>query len=406
MNIKNFLKNNMILMLQKLLKVNKNKIVFTSFDGHYSDSPKYISEAIYDLNPNIEIVWLVKPQYKHLVPNYVKVELIGSVGAIWQIARAYVRVDNVYANRESFLVSGDNVQRALFKLYSWLRKKKSLYTYTTWHGTPLKRMGRHQIGNTVLDFSCHNTTMILDNEYTLRIMDDLTFNKLRMKLIGIPRNDLLYKSDEKKKVELKKDLGLPTDKKIVLFAPTFRSDGDGISDKNIHRSGINQLNEMDINKLLNSLSEKFGGEWVFVCRFHYHVEQMVDWNELEQKYPNQIFNGNIHDDMALYLASTDVLITDASSSMFDYSLTYNPCFIYFPDLDYYKNSERGFYCDIENLPFPVSESFEGMIKNICNYDRNKYVEEIEKMHQEYGYTHEKDAAKKVAEFILQEHYKQ
>lgn len=399
------LKSGFFRLLIKGTPVKKNKFVFTSFNGHYSDSPKYISEAIHELNPDIEIVWLVCPQYKHLVPDYAKVEIIGGIRATLQIARASVRVDNVYADQVNTLTGDGILHKFKFKILNWLIKKKGLHIYTTWHGTPLKRMGKHLHGNTILDFSCDNITMILDNAYTLNIMEDLCFHKLQMKLLGMPRNDLLYAGDECKKLEWKEVLGLPTDKKVVLFAPTFRSDGDGVSDKNIYRSGLDQLKAMNISKLLLTLKEQFGGEWVFVCRFHYHVEQMVDWKELEQKYPNQIFNGNSHDDMAQYLASTDVLITDASSSMFDYSLTNRPCFLYFPDLKYYKEKERGFYCDIEELPFSVTETFDGLLQNIRSFDEKEYVENVKRMQVAFGYVQEKEAAKKVAAFILDEHEK-
>ena len=80
-----------------------------------------------------------------------------------------------------------------------------------------------------------------------------------MKLLGTPRNDILFSHDE---INMKKQLNLPNSKRIILFAPTFRNDGKDVEGKNLNRSGINQLNMIDIERLFRLLHDKFGGDWV------------------------------------------------------------------------------------------------------------------------------------------------
>jgi CDP-glycerol glycerophosphotransferase len=149
------------------------------------------------------------------------------------------------------------------------------------------------------------------------------------------------------------------------------------------------------------LKDKFGGDFVFVGRFHNHVENAIDFSLFEEKYPGKIFNGNLHEDMAEYLLATDVLITDASGSMFDFSLTGRPCFLFFPDFEHYRSKERGVYLEVEKLPFPISLNFNDFCASITNFDNEEYQENIKNMHSELGYVDDANSAKRAAEFILE-----
>lgn len=400
MSFRGFLENTTSLLRQKWAPIHPGRMVFTSFDGHYSDSPKYISQAIHAEDPHAEIVWLVHEKYRHLLPPYVTAVDINDreVSAQYR-GSAQVVVDNVYGNK-STQQDAPGLKSALkFHLDSFLRRKRGQMVFTTWHGTPLKCMGRDQVGSRVTDFACPHTTMVLGNRYTLDIMQHLTFDKIHMELIGTPRNDLLFCSSEQQ-AKLKEKLGLPTDKHILLFAPTFRSDGNGISNKNIARSGLGQLQSMQFDNLFSTLSDRFGGDWALVCRFHYHVEAMVDWASLQAAYPGQIINGNLHDDMAEYLACTDVLLTDASSCMFDFALTEKPCFLLFPDLEYYQTKERGFYTPIASLPFSTAVTFDELLANIRRFDDAVYQQQVKGMLKEYGFVDDENSATRVAKYIL------
>lgn len=400
MSFLGFAKNTVNLLKQKLTPICDNRLVFTSFGGHYSDNPKYISQKIHKLNPDKEIVWLVSDRYRDLLPPYVRTVDIDDKAAVARYrGSARAIIDNVYGEKSSQLESSGGSAALKFRFSTFLRSKRGQTVFTTWHGTPLKRMGRDQVGSHVRDFSCPNTTMILGNQYTLDIMQRLTFDKIGMELLGTPRNDPMFCSEEETRA-LKAKLGLPLDKKILLFAPTFRSDGDGLSDKNIARSGLDQLQMMQFEDLFRTLSDSFGGEWALVCRFHYHVEAMADWDSLQSAYPGQIINGNQHDDMAEYLACTDMLLTDASSSMFDFSLTKRPCLLLFPDLEYYATTERGFYTPITQLPFPVATTFEELLDNLRSFDAVAYAQGVEHLLHEYGYVDDADSSERVAKYIL------
>lgn len=398
------LKYSILLFLTKAIPVKKNRWVFMSYEGHYTDSPKIISEMVHELNPHIEIIWLIDYRYKCALPSYVKpVDIKNNLSTYIYCGSAEILIDNIYAYKATVLNSSEFIDRLKYHIIKLCRKKKGQKAYTTWHGTPLKKMGRDLVNGTEIAFSCPQTTMILGNQYTLNIMQHLTYNKIKMKLLGTPRNDIFFDLSEEKIRNIKQQLGIPNLNKIILFAPTFRSDGyDGLSDKNVNRSGINQLHMIDFPKLFSYLEAKLNGNWVFICRFHNLVEKMVDWDALQKKYQGKVINGNQCDHMEKYLAITDVLLTDASSCMFDFSLTKRPCFLFFPDLKYYVAKERGLYVPIEQLPFPLAQTFEELLDNISNFDNEIYQLLLEKMKNEFGFVDHANSSKEIVNYILSE----
>lgn len=386
---------------RKILPIKKNQILFTSFGGQYSDSPKFISEKIHAIAPSLKQVWLLKKQNMNGIPDYIKIiDIDNQIKCFFYKATSQILIDNVYAGNEIYLREQNLICELMFKITRWANTKQQ-FIFTTWHGTPLKKMGRDQIGNQILDFECPNTNMILGNQYTLDTMKHLTFDKIKMTLLGTPRNDILFYSHSNLN-DLKEKLKLPNDKKIILYAPTFRNDGLESEEKNVYRSGLNQLEEMNLGKLFQTLNRKFGGEWVLVCRFHYHVASQVNWEMLSSQYPGQIINGNLNGDMSEYLVISDILLTDASSCMFDFALTKKPCFIYFPDLYNYEHIERGFYIPIETLPFKTAIDFESVLNNISCFNKNEYVLSVDNMLRRFEYVDDAYSSEKVAKYILKQ----
>ena len=103
-------------------------------------------------------------------------------------------------------------------------------------------------------------------------------------------------------------------------------------------------------------------------------------------------------DMQELLCAADILITDYSSSMWDYSFTYKPCFIYANDLDQYK-IERDFHTPVNEWPFTIAISNEELAENILEFDQDKYIEKIKKHHHDLGSFEDGHATEKVAKLI-------
>lgn len=381
------------LILFRLAKIDDDLWVFSSFGGHYSDSPKAISESLHKLHPEIKIVWLLASNNLKSIPDYAKAIDINSAEAKKYRGMAKVLIDNVYANNLEYLNKGKYISKLRVKTRVKLLAKKGQKVYTSWHGTPLKKMGRDQVNSDIVDVIANDVTMILDNKYTCDIMRHLTFEKIRIEMLGCARNDLLYSNN---KNQVKKDLNFPLDKKIALFAPTFRGNG---SKDYIFESGINQLQNINIDEFLDLLSKKFGGEWVLVCRFHYHVDGFIDWESLTQKYEGKVINGNIFEDMSQYLTCADLLLTDYSSSMFDFMLTKKPCFLFVPDLDTYINEDRGLYIPLDDLPFLYGEKYENVVSAIDRFDADIYNKKIEKLVKKMEFVIDSTSSDTIVEYI-------
>lgn len=390
--------------IYKCIRIRKGVFVFSSFEGHYSDNPKYISIELNKSKPEIKQVWLLKKEYFGTAPDYVTKVEIDSLAAYYWKGRAEVLVDNVYGDREIY-IREDNTQNHLkYKIISFLTSKKNQPLITNFHGSAFKYAGRDLAGSNQQGFICPDTYLLLSNDFSCKIYEHLTFGNIPIRLLGYPRNDILF-DESIDKARLKAKLGINPEKRVVLFAPTFRSDSkDGLSKKNIERSGLNQLKSLDLPVLFRVLNEKFGGEWTLVCRFHYHVEELIDWELLSKEHKDKVVRGNIGDDMAEYLAISDILLTDASSSMFDYAVTNKPCILYFTDWKEYGSKERGFYIPIKDLPFPLAENFTELITILSDWDSVVYESKIADMKSNLGYVDDGNASQRNVQYILEKRW--
>ena len=151
--------------------------------------------------------------------------------------------------------------------------------------------------------------------------------------VGYPRNDILYseRADEIAK-EVKKEFGIPEDKRVILYAPTWR-------DNQFYGKGKYKFTlAMDLERM----RKEFGKDSVILLRTHYYIADSLDLTGLE----DFVYNGSTYNDVSrLYLAS-DICITDYSSVFFDYANLRRPMLFFAYDYeDYYRRSYRS-----ERLP--------------------------------------------------------
>ena len=98
------------------------------------------------------------------------------------------------------------------------------------------------------------------------------------------------------------------------------------------------------------------------------------------------------------LCAADILITDYSSCMWDFSLMYKPCFIYATDIDQYKQ-ERDFYTPMSEWPFPIATNTDELINNILNFNQEEYVEKVKQHHKALGSFEDGHACERVCKLI-------
>ena len=389
--MKQSLKKKLDFVVRRPFPIITNTVFFQSFGGQYNDNPKYISEKLHDLRPEFHIVWAISPDKCNTkdIPEYVLRVDMNSNDYINYISKSQVLVDNMTGMRGS-------VRRKDSKGIKWLLSSKRQLNISTWHGTPIKRIGLDM--KEAFSLSAYITSsdyLIAGCRYTQEHLSK-AFAPINVICCGTPRNDILVKGlDDAQKRDLKIKLRLPVDKRIILFAPTFRDTSE--------YSGIFQMEKFDIGRILKTFQNKFGDEWVFVFRVHHEVLKKINAETISNKYAGMVISGNTHDDMAEYLAVSDALITDYSGSVFDYTLTGRPGFLFTPDKDHYLNDERGVYIPIEELPYPYAVDLEAFYQLIEDYQEEEALERINKFNIRVGNAEGGNAseflARKIIKFI-------
>lgn len=169
---------------------------------------------------------------------------------------------------------------------------------------------------------------------------------------GIPRTDFFFDEPAKKEAgqSLKHDFPIINEKKVILYAPTYRENEFNAS-----------VLKLDIEKVYNALSD----DYVLFLNLHPKIKAKV-----EHEYPAFIFDVPVHININDVLIITDILITDYSSISFEFSLLTKPVIFFAYDLEEYVHS-KGFWKDYRKLvPGPVAENTDDLIHVITNEDFN------------------------------------
>ncbi|MCH8672993.1 bifunctional glycosyltransferase/CDP-glycerol:glycerophosphate glycerophosphotransferase [Staphylococcus lugdunensis] len=349
--------------------VDDKTIVFESFGGkNYSDSPKYIYEYMQQHYPQLNYIWVcTRPEQTVIPGNAIKVQ---------KGSRAYYQA---YAKAKYW------VSNARLPLY--LNKKENQVYIQTWHGTPLKRLANdmkvvRMPGTTTANYKKNFYSeasrwdyLVSPNRYSTNIFKTAFWmDEARIWEIGYPRNDVLVtrQNDTDYLNQIKRDLNLPEDKKVIMYAPTWRDD-------EFVKKG-QYLFDLKIN--LANLQKQIGDDYVILLRMHYLITNALDLNGYEDF---AIDVSNYNDISELYLIS-DALITDYSSVMFDYGILKRPQFFFAYDIEKYDKGLRGFYMDYMNdLPGEIITDEFKLAEELKHIDKHKerYKDKIEKFYQDF-----------------------
>jgi CDP-glycerol glycerophosphotransferase len=272
-------------------------------------------------------------------------------------------------------------------------KKEDQVYVCTWHGTPLKRLGFDQ-GNLYLDNprskhayrkdSSEWDYMISPNPYTTDILRSAFAYEGEIIESGYPRNDILYNASSEDIEKIRESLKLPKDKKIILYAPTWRDD-------DYYDTASVKFNlQLDLNRL----KEEFQDEYIVLLRLHYFIADNVDLSGCE----DFAFNVSDYEDIAeLYLIS-DLLITDYSSVFFDFANLRRPILFYTYDLEKYENVLRGFYIDINTeVPGPLLKNNDEVVEAISNIDsiEKEYKERYDEFYDRFCSIEDGNASQRI-----------
>ena len=177
--------------------------------------------------------------------------------------------------------------------------------------------------------------------------------------VGLPRNDELYGYDGADGESIKKRLGIALDKKVILYAPTWRDSVD-----NGKTYAIAPPIDFDLWK------KTLGEEFVILIRAHAYTNKVMNI-----KFDDRVVDVSQYPSINELFKISDILISDYSASIIDYSILERPiiCFAY--DYEEYK-AERGLYWDLEKeMPNGVMRNESEVLQHIMTMD---YVEDSKK----------------------------
>lgn len=201
----------------------------------------------------------------------------------------------------------------------------------------------------------------------------------------MPRNDVIIKNQEQLfREKVYKHYGLSSDCRVVLYAPTYRDAG-------------NIYEPIDIDAVIVALKEQFGGNWVCLMRMHYLGST--------KKEKSSVISATDYPDMQELLAASDVLISDYSSSIWDFSFTGRPCLLYTPDVDLYVE-KRGLDTPINTWGFPVCKTNTSLCNQILHWDGNAYKKKMAEHHNRLGSCETGKATEMISKRIYKECFKE
>ncbi|MCC2344174.1 bifunctional glycosyltransferase family 2 protein/CDP-glycerol:glycerophosphate glycerophosphotransferase [Bacillus anthracis] len=367
------------------LPIDEKTIVFESFAGKsYSCNPRYIYEYLINTNQDFNFVWIF---------NELDKDIFGDAKKVKRFSWKYY----YYLATSKYWVTNTRMPNNLSK------RKETIYLQT-WHGTPLKKLAAdmkevYMPGTTTEKYkkNFYNESrnwdyLVSPNQYSTEIFKRAFKYDQEILEFGYPRNDILCEDDRKRKESenrIKDKIGIPKDKKVILYAPTWRDD-------EFYEKGKYRF-ELKLN--LKEMQEKFGDQYVIALRMHYLVADYVNIEGMEKF----VYELSKYDDIAeLYLIS-DILITDYSSVFFDYANLRRPILFFTYDISKYRSILRGFYMDFEKeAPGPLLETSEQVMDAISNIEsiEIEYKEAFNRFYNKFCHLDTGMAAKRISEKVF------
>jgi CDP-glycerol glycerophosphotransferase len=348
------------------------KIVYDSFFGRYSDSPRALHTWLRS-RVAADHVWLMDPAHRGGFPADVRTVRYGSPESVAALESADLVVGNTHIELE------------------WRKKPGSTYLQL-WHGTPLKTVHRDvrwappgRLDWLELDIARWDHLLSPSPASTPRLRSAFRWDGDVLEL-GYPRNDVLLPPVvDEVRTRTRAALGLADDETVVLYAPTFR-------DRMFAGTDALRL-ALDLPRLVAELGPRVR----VLTRVHYF---MTDRLELEE-VPG-VLDVSWHPDMAELYAAADVLVTDYSSSMFDFAVTGKPLIFFAYDLETYRDVDRGFYFELEPVaPGPVVRTQEDLTAALQDLPgvRSAYAERYRVFQETYCALDDGHATRRVGRFV-------
>lgn len=336
------------ILIRCFTKIHRGRVLLWATDGlDYGCNPMYISNYLIDKNSEFEVWWMFDKSFnKQKINRELRIVIFSSVKYL------------LILNTAEFVITN---HRTDFRGMYWKKRKYQKYIMT-WHGSmPLKKIEKDAIESlydgyeTMAKYDSRACNLMLsDSDWYTKLIRCSFWYQGEILKTTMPRNDILYSSNDgvvRKKVCAFFNRPDSDNVFLLLYAPTFRTN---------HSVDFYIKEWENIKDILEAKTNK---SVVVLLRLHPALFKLVDTNTLIKE--DYVVNASVYPDMQELLVASDMLITDYSSSMFEFSLMRKPCFLYVPDRLVY---DRGFYFDINQLPFPKSEAIDDLVEQIHVYN--------------------------------------
>ena len=305
-------------MLKLFVRSDRNVILFVSFGGkRFDDSPRTIYEAMLSDHrfDQCRLIWAFRSPERHQLTRGEKVKI--------DTPRYFITL-----MKAGIWITNSSMTRGLYV------RGSNTFSINTWHGTPIKRIEHEakNAGNFLSKKTIHDDVRLCQGTYERDIFLRVFRSSMEdYHLIGLPCNDRLTSPcDQEEKKRIRERLGVPMDKKVILYAPTFKDDerdDNGTIKAQLHISP-------------QKWEYFLGDRYVMLLRLHHEITAA---NPLP---PNQfIIDVTAYPDINDLILVSDLLISDYSSIFFDFAITGKPMLCYTYDYDQFENV-RGLYFDI------------------------------------------------------------
>ena len=340
----------------------------------YGCNPKYIFEELHrrDMSSKFDLVWSAK-EYNSYIPEYIRQVVYGSHEYYSELATARIWIDN---SRKS----------------KTIRKRSGQIYIQTWHGSaPMKKVEadvEDKLTSYYVEGAKHDSELA-----DLFISGSRFYTDLYKKSFwyngdilesGLPRQDVFWRTEEISNKIRQKYL-FQNEDLIVLYAPTFRD---------VYVEGCYDL---DIKLLKNSLMERFGRKVTLLVSKH-----PGNNSEYYFKDDDYIFIDR-NEDFEEILATADILISDYSGCVYDFSFTGRPVFLFQKDFEEYNN-DRGFYFLMDEMPYICAHSNEELREKILSFDGNKYKANLELFMDKMGNYDDGKASERAVDYIIDKYF--
>lgn len=328
--------------------IKKQQVFFEANLGkQYTGNPRYIYEEMLRQYPNFEYIWCYSG--KEIIPG--NPTILTKRGS-----PEYYKL---------LATSGTVINNTTFPL--WFFRDETYYLQT-WHGTPLKKMHWDvtvRKVNTTPAFFVKSTgwhSLLSPNHYSTEKFESCFRYSGTILETGYPANDIFSNPDQYKLVRksIRSKLGIADDKKIVLYAPTWRDGG--------HLG--NSKFKFDLMLDVDVALEKTPSEYVFLIRAHHMSEANEIKGQLSSKDENRLIDVSHWDDAIELMCAADILVSDYSSIVYDWACSGKPVVYFIPDLEEYRTKLRGMYYDIEKFNAgPITRDTEGLAIALTEADK-------------------------------------